>query len=154
MNQNIWGPQFWFMLHSITLNYPLDPTEKDKNNIKIFFTTLSELLPCSKCAKNFKKNLVEMPIKCDNRRELFEWMIDIHNEINGREGKKYYDYDVVHKYYEKIYMKKIILNNNNKNNNNNLFIKIKNNLFSKNMIYIYFILLTFSFIILKNFKKL
>ena len=51
-------------------------------------------------------------------------------------------------------MKKIILNNNNKNNNNNLFIKIKNNLFSKNMIYIYFILLTFSFIILKNFKKL
>ena len=37
MNPKIWGPHAWIFLHSITLNYPENPTpELKKNNIKDF----------------------------------------------------------------------------------------------------------------------
>ena len=38
MNQNIWGPHFWFMLHSISFNYPLYPTIRIKDIIKHLLT--------------------------------------------------------------------------------------------------------------------
>jgi len=36
MNQNVWGSSFWFTLENIAYNYPLNPSDKDKENIKIF----------------------------------------------------------------------------------------------------------------------
>ena len=37
MNPKIWGPGGWLFLHSITLNYPENPTENDKMYHKNFF---------------------------------------------------------------------------------------------------------------------
>ena len=146
MNQNIWGPHFWFMLHSISFNYPINPTEENKKDIKKFLLMLPKVLPCSKCCKNFKKNLIEMPIKYNSRLELFKWLIDIHNEINGREGKKHYSYKEVLLMYEKVYGKKIKLVNKNKENN----IKISNN--NNNNISLLLIILLYLYLIYYLFK--
>ena len=36
MDPEIWGPSAWIFLHTITLNYPNNPTIYDKQNYKNF----------------------------------------------------------------------------------------------------------------------
>jgi hypothetical protein len=117
MNQNIWGPPFWLTLHTISFNYPLKPTEQDKINYKIFYTSFQNVIPCSICKKNYIRHLKEHPIDnyLSSRRKLSEWVIDMHNMVNGETGKKILSYDVVVKKYEDIYKKKIELDPDNSN---------------------------------------
>ena len=35
MNPNIWGESAWLFLHTITLNYPENPTFLDKHNYTV-----------------------------------------------------------------------------------------------------------------------
>ena len=118
MNQNIWGPPFWLTLHTISFNYPIKPTEQDKVNYKIFYTSFQNVIPCSICKKNYIRHLKEHPIDnyLSSRRKLSEWVIDMHNMVNGETGKKILSYELVIKKYEDIYKKKIELDNNNNNN--------------------------------------
>ena len=109
MNQNIWGPQMWFVLHTITFNYPIKPTETDKTNMNNFFLSLKPILPCMYCRKNYERHLKEKPIRLNSRKDLVYWLIDIHNEVNGQEGKKQYSYDEVLKIYSDKLNKKIDL---------------------------------------------
>jgi hypothetical protein len=117
MNQNIWGPPFWLTLHTISFNYPLKPTQQDKINYKIFYTSFQNAIPCSICKKNYIRHLKEHPIDnyLSSRRKLSEWVIDMHNMVNGETGKKILSYDVVVKKYEDIYKKKIELDPDNSN---------------------------------------
>jgi hypothetical protein len=114
MNQNIWGPPFWLTLHTISFNYPLKPTQQDKNNYKIFYTSFQNVIPCSICKKNYIRHLKEHPIDnyLSSRRKLSEWVIDMHNMVNGETGKKILSYELVIKKYEDIYKKKIELDDN------------------------------------------
>jgi hypothetical protein len=118
MNQNIWGPHLWFSLHTISFNYPLNPTQEERNNFKNFFLNLQEVIPCSICKKNYIRHLKEHPIDnfLNNKKSLVYWVIDMHNMVNGEIGKKILPYDLVIKKYEEVYKKKIELNNNNNDN--------------------------------------
>ena len=111
MNQNIWGPHLWFSLHTISFNYPLKPSEKDKEEYKLFFKNLQEVIPCSVCKKNYKRHLNEHPIEdyLNSRKLLVYWVIDMHNMVNSEIGKKILSYDIVLKKYEDVYKKKILL---------------------------------------------
>lgn len=111
MNQNIWGPHLWFSLGTMTLVYPLRPSNEDKKNYKNFFMNLQHVIPCSVCKNNYKRHIREHPIDnfLENRKTLFNWVVDIHNMVNGETGKKILSYDVVLKKYEDVYKKKIDL---------------------------------------------
>ena len=156
MNQNIWGPHLWFSLHTISFNYPLKPSDTDKENCKNFFTTLQHVIPCSVCKKNYMRHLKELPIEkhVENRKTLVYWMIDMHNLVNGEIGKKILSYDTVIKKYEHVYKKNIILdgfddnnvnNENNENNESNENIEYKTNDINYEMIinglFLFFIIL-------------
>jgi hypothetical protein len=110
----------WFSLHTITFAYPLNPSESEKANYKIFFDNFKNVIPCSICKKNYIRHLKEHPI--DNylscRKKLVYWLIDLHNLVNVETGKKILDYSVVINKYEKIYKKKIDLTSDNSNCNN------------------------------------
>jgi hypothetical protein len=111
MNQNLWGSSMWYSLHTITLVYPLRPSNEDKKNYKNFFMNLQHVIPCSICKNNYKRHILEHPIDnfLENRKTLFNWMVDIHNMVNGETGKKILSYNVVLKKYEDVYKKKIDL---------------------------------------------
>ena len=112
MNQNIWGPHYWFFLHTISFNYPVKPTQKDKENYKTFFYSLQHILPCSVCKKHLKRNLREYPIRLNSRKDFVEWLIDIHNEVNALTGKGRMSYSRVIDLYEKRLKLKIDLKKN------------------------------------------
>ena len=92
---NLWGPHGWKFIHYVTFGYPIQPTNQDKENYKMFFLSLQNILPCSKCSENYKQNLKDYPIDpaLENRDSLIKWAIDIHNSVNKETNKSELDYD-------------------------------------------------------------
>jgi len=103
MEPNIWGPPAWVFLHSITFQYPENPTDLDKQKYYTFFNSLKNVLPCPKCKEHYASNFLTTQINLESRTSLIEWLIDLHNEINRMNGKKILSYDEVYHIYNEIY---------------------------------------------------
>ena len=56
MLTSVWGRSLWHYLHTMSFNYPVNPTEEDKKHYKEFVLSLRYVLPCKYCRMNFKKN--------------------------------------------------------------------------------------------------
>ena len=112
MDPNIWGPKFWFSLHSVSFTYPFSPDENDKERYKTFFGLLEHLLPCVLCRKNYSKNIKNYPIDIhlESRKSLAYWVMDIHNMVNVENGKPSMTRDEMLENYEQQYGRKIYLN--------------------------------------------
>ena len=108
MDPEIWGPSAWIFLHTITLNYPNNPTIYDKQNYKNFFTNLHHILPCEWCSKNYKQHLQKYPIDnyLNTKKNLVQWLINIHNEVNIIFNKNTIDYSEFINIYKNIYNRK------------------------------------------------
>ena len=81
MEPNIWGPSAWIFLHTVTLQYPEKPTDDDKKKYYVFFNSLKDILPCPNCKIHYSESITKKPIQLESRKELFEWLIDIHIPI-------------------------------------------------------------------------
>lgn len=110
MNQNIWGPPTWFFLHTLSLNYPLNPTEEQRNRMKKFLLSLQYILPCRYCRDNYKRHLKELPAKLENRESFFKFLVDLHNFVNSETGKRMLTYKEVLDLYQTAYQKEFTLN--------------------------------------------
>jgi len=91
-----WGVHGWKFIHHIALGYPNTPTEIDKNNYKSFFSLLGNLLPCHICSDHYNQNLLIHPLNDEvlsTKMNFINWTIDMHNEVNKKNGKKIYGYD-------------------------------------------------------------
>ena len=93
INAENWGKQAWHFLHTICYNYPEQPTEADKKDYTEYIDAFQRVLPCPYCAEHFKELLVVLPPKFDNKAELFNWSVDIHNEVNKTNGKPVLSYE-------------------------------------------------------------
>lgn len=111
MDPNVWGPKFWFSIHSVTFTYPFYPDQKDKLRYKTFFEMLEFVLPCVVCRVNYSKNIKNFPIDrhLKDRKSLVHWGIDLHNTVNIENGKPALTYKEVLDIYEGIYGRKIHL---------------------------------------------
>ena len=101
----IWGPPLWHFLHTMSFNYPVEPTEKDKKYYKDFIKSMEKILPCKYCRDNYKSNLKNVPLNSNalkNRENFSRWMYDFHNEVNRRLNKPmhYKSYEEVRYLYE------------------------------------------------------
>ena len=105
MEPEIWGPNAWIFLHTITLNYPENPSEDDKQNHKDFFHNLKNVIPCPNCKEHYNINLQKFPIDVhlESKEKFVKWLINIHNEVNIQNHKKVYSYDEVIKIYDNMY---------------------------------------------------
>ena len=103
MEPTIWGPAAWKFLHTITFQYPENPTDNDKRKYYIFFNTLKDVLPCPNCKEHYSKNIEKLPIQLESRDDFIKWLIDIHNEVNIINKKKKYSYEEVYKLYNNMY---------------------------------------------------
>ena len=88
MNVNKWGPGGWDFLHSITFNYPLEPTENDKKIYSDFFKSIGNILPCKYCRDSFKIYYKYLPIDhfLDSREGITYWLSEnkIANSANNK----------------------------------------------------------------------
>ena len=93
---DVWGPHGWKFIHYVTIGYPFNPTEEEKNKYKIFFNNLDTIIPCSICGNNYSKHLKMKPLTDDilnSRNKEIEWGIDMHNLVNMENNKKIVSYE-------------------------------------------------------------
>ena len=85
LDPKIWGPQYWFVLHTIALSYPETPTEVSKKKFYEFYQNLPLFLPVEDIGNNFSKFLDKYPVTpyLESRQSLVRWTHFIHNKINS-----------------------------------------------------------------------
>lgn len=91
MLTSVWGPSLWHYLHTMSFNYPVNPSLKDKKYYKNFILNLQNVLPCRYCRENLKNNLKQHPLQLSdmkNRETFSRWIYELHELINKMLGKK------------------------------------------------------------------
>jgi len=90
MMTSIWGPATWLLLHTISFNYPVNPSDEQKKHYYKYFKNLQNVLPCKYCRDNLKKNLKVHKLNksvLKNRDSLSRWVYELHEIINKLLGK-------------------------------------------------------------------
>jgi Erv1 / Alr family len=100
----IFGPIFWSMLHIISFNYPINPTEENKDDYHKYLMSIKNILPCKSCRNNYITNLKAAKYgrdKLKNREVFSRFIYDLHNTVNRMLGKKNFStYEDVRDKYE------------------------------------------------------
>jgi hypothetical protein len=84
LDPKIWGPHYWFVLHTIALNYPLRPNAVIKKKYYDFIQNVPSLLPHKLSRDNMTTLLSAYPISSylDSRKSFIQWTHFIHNKLN------------------------------------------------------------------------
>lgn len=90
LDPKVFGPHYWFFLHTISLNYPKYPNAVTKKKYYDFIQNLPLFIPIEKHASDFSKLLDEYPVSpyLDSRDSFVRWMHFIHNKINEKLEKR------------------------------------------------------------------
>ncbi len=88
LDPKIWGPHYWFVLHTITLTYPAKPNETIKKKYYDLIQNLPLFIPIENIGNYFSELLDKYPITpyLDSRESFIKWMYFIHNEVNKSLG--------------------------------------------------------------------
>jgi hypothetical protein len=86
LDPEIWGPHYWFVLHTIAMTYPHHPNDVTKKKYYDFIHNLPLFIPVESIGNNFSKLLDQYPVTAylDDRDSFIRWMHFIHNKINDK----------------------------------------------------------------------
>jgi len=88
LDPKIWGPHFWFVLHTIAITYPYTPNDVTKKKYYDFIQNLPLMIPVDEIGNTFSQFLDRYPVTpyLDSRQSFTKWMHFIHNKINSAMG--------------------------------------------------------------------
>ena len=110
LDPNIWGPKFWFFLHTLAMSYPHYPNEVTRKKYYDLVQNLPLFIPIELIASDFSKLLDKYPVSpyLDSRDSFIRWMHFIHNKINEKLEKPKISLNEFYiKYYEEYKPKNI-----------------------------------------------
>ena len=86
LDPTVWGPHYWFFLHTLAMTYPHHPNAVTKKKYYEFIQNLPLFLPVEEISSSFSKLIEIYPITpyLDNRDSFVRWMYFIHNKINEK----------------------------------------------------------------------
>jgi hypothetical protein len=87
----VWGPAFWFAIHTMSFNYPVNPSHQDKQHYKDYIYNLRYVLPCKYCRINLTNNLEKKPLSLchmKNRETFSRYIYELHELVNKMLKKK------------------------------------------------------------------
>jgi len=85
MLTSVWGPSMWMYLHTMSFNYPVEPTVEDKKHYRDFVLSLKYVLPCKYCRMNLKTNFKHLPLTMadmKNRETFSRYIYNLHELVN------------------------------------------------------------------------
>ncbi len=90
LDPKVWGPHYWFFLHTVAMTYPHHPNAVTKKKYYEFVQNIPIFIPVEEISKEFEKLIEVYPITpyLDNRDSFVRWMHFIHNKINEKLEKK------------------------------------------------------------------
>jgi hypothetical protein len=102
LDPKVWGPHYWFFLHTISMSYPHRPNTVTKKKYYEFIHNIPMFIPIETIATYFSELLDQYPVSpyLDSRDSFIRWMHFIHNKINQRLEKPKIS---LSKFYEQYY---------------------------------------------------
>ena len=88
-DSTIWGPHYWFFLHTISESYPLSPNQVTKRKYYDLLQNFPLFIPDAEMGNIFSELLDKYPLSpyLDSRESFVRWVHFIHNKINVKLGK-------------------------------------------------------------------
>lgn len=85
----IWGPHYWFFLHTIAHSYPTTPNEVTKRKYYDTIQNMPLFIPVSDMGDRFSNLLDKYPVSpyLGSRESFVRWVHFIHNKMNVILGK-------------------------------------------------------------------
>lgn len=107
----IWGPHYWFFLHTVAESYPLHPTSVTKKKYYDLMINFPLFIPNEDIGNKFSQLLDKYPVApyLDSRESFVRWMHFIHNKLNIQLGKEELSMPVALETYRNLYKPKKIL---------------------------------------------
>ena len=89
LDPKIWGPHYWFFLHTIAESYPMHPNDVTKKKYYDLIQNLPIFIPVDEIGNVFSSFLDKYPVTpyLTNRDSFVKWMHFIHNKVNVYLGK-------------------------------------------------------------------
>ena len=75
MNPEVWGPQLWTVLHSITFNYPMEPSIEVINHYRAFLHSLKNVIPCETCSFELIDYINSYPPRLGSKQDFINCRI-------------------------------------------------------------------------------
>ena len=112
LDPRVWGPHYWFTLHTIAYSYPLRPNDVIKKKYYDFMQNLPLFLPVPAIGNSFAELLDKFPVTpyLDSRASFIKWMHFIHNKINEQLKLPQISLDDALSRYHALYKPKIVAN--------------------------------------------
>lgn len=91
----IWGPPSWDNFHATQFGYPIEPTDEEKQDYKMYFTLVGKVLPCCFCKDSYQEFIgpdgdVQLTDAImESRETLTRWGHALHDRINQKLGVDY-----------------------------------------------------------------
>lgn len=101
MKKEEWGTAAWKFLHTLTFDYPENPSLQQQISAEQLFMSLKDLLPCDECRSYYKDEIGNQPVDTKSKLALSSWLVDIHNRVNIRLGKPQMTFDAAKLLYGK-----------------------------------------------------
>jgi hypothetical protein len=84
----VFGPPFWFVLHSVAQHYPESPSRDVRRACGLLLKTTPRVLPCTNCGKHFHHYLREreadLICATAGRDQLVEFLYQAHEAVRKR----------------------------------------------------------------------
>jgi len=89
LDQAVWAPRFWFVLHTIALLYPKMPNETMRKKYYQLIQNIPLYLPSPPIGDLFSSLLDKYPVTpyLDSQESFFKWVHFIYNKMNITLGK-------------------------------------------------------------------
>ena len=103
MQSAIFGPSFWLNIHITSFNYPVNPSEKNKQDYRQWLLSIGNILPCRFCRENFAKNLAAANFSenvFESRNTFSRFCYDLHDAVNRMLNKTSPPFDEIRDRYE------------------------------------------------------
>ena len=112
LDPKVWGPHYWFFLHTISMSYPIRPNSVTKKKYYEFIQNLPLFRPVENIAGEFSKLIDQYPITpyLDSRDAFIRWVWFIHNKINEKLEKNKISLNKFYELYYEEYKPKDIKN--------------------------------------------
>jgi hypothetical protein len=87
----IWGPMGWMTLHSISICYPDEAIQSDKQILEEFMNAFTSTISCPSCQQHFSTMFSDykqsVPTWNTSKKDLFLAICRMHNTVNKRLNK-------------------------------------------------------------------
>ena len=112
LDPKIWGPRYWFTLHTIALGFPRVPNDVTKKKYYEFIQNIPLFIPIDDIGNTFSRMLDKYPVTpyLDSRESFMKWVHFIHNKMNVATGQPSISMEAAMSSYYDNYKPKAVIN--------------------------------------------